>query len=244
MAALRKEKDAPSMKLFDDAREEEMLWEVRESGLGATANVPTLPLTWPGWEDAAVPPERVGDYLRDFRKLLDKYQYVASLYGHLGQGCVHCRIGFDLFTREGVKNYMKFADEASDLVVSYGGSFSAEHGDGQSKALFLPKMYGPELIRAFQEFKRVWDPGHLMNPGKVIDPYTAGRKSPAGTALPALGAPHVLPVPQGRGQLLPCHAAVRGRWQMPQDGEHLHVPQLLGDARGERHDARPGPCAV
>jgi Fe-S oxidoreductase len=76
-----------------------------------------------------------------------------------------------LFTRAGVKNYMKFVDEASDLVVSYGGSFSAEHGDGQSKALFLPKMYGAELIRAFQEFKRAWDPGYLMNPGKVIDPY-------------------------------------------------------------------------
>lgn len=171
MEALAKTKSPPSMKLYDDPYEEEMIWKIRESGLGATANVPGLPLSWPGWEDAAVPPERIGDYLREFRRLLNEFGLIASLYGHFGQGCVHCRISFDLFTHEGVVNYMRFIDKASDLVVRYGGSFSAEHGDGQSKALFLPKMYGGELMDAFREFKTIWDSEWKMNPGKVVEPY-------------------------------------------------------------------------
>jgi len=84
---------------------------------------------------------------------------------------VHCRISFDMFTAKGIKNFMSFLEDASDLVASYGGSFSAEHGDGQSKAMFLPKMYGSELVQAFREFKSIWDPGWKMNPGKVVDPY-------------------------------------------------------------------------
>jgi Fe-S oxidoreductase len=171
MKKLRKQKDAPSMKLFTDKQEEETVWEIRESGLGATANVPGLPLMWPGWEDSAVPPSRVGDYLRDLRKLFEKHNYEASLYGHLGQGCIHCRIGFDLMTHKGVQEWKRFMDEATDLVVSYDGSLSGEHGDGQARAMFLPKMYGPELIKAFDEFKAAWDPDNHMNPGKVVDPY-------------------------------------------------------------------------
>ena len=100
MAALQKKGDAPNMKLFDDPEEESKVWEVRESGLGATAFVPNMKDTWPGWEDSAVPPEKVGPYLRDLRKLFHKYDYEASLYGHFGQGCIHCRIPFDLYTRQ------------------------------------------------------------------------------------------------------------------------------------------------
>jgi FAD/FMN-containing dehydrogenase/Fe-S oxidoreductase len=170
MDRLRQQPNAPSMKLFTDNSEEAMIWEIRESGLGATANVPTLPLGWPGWEDSAVHPQDFGNYLRDFQKLLDKYRYIASLYGHFGQGLLHCRISFDLFTHEGVKNYMSFINEAADLVVRYNGSLSGEHGDGQSRAMLLPKMYGPELMKAFHEFKAAWDPGNHMNPGRVIDP--------------------------------------------------------------------------
>ncbi|HEY3308523.1 MAG TPA: FAD-linked oxidase C-terminal domain-containing protein [Desulfuromonadaceae bacterium] len=171
MTALKKLPDPPSMKLFTDVNEEKMIWEIRESGLGATANVPGIPLSWPGWEDAAVPPERIGGYLRDFHKLLDEHGLIASLYGHFGDGCVHCSITFDLVTHAGIENFKDFIDKSANLVLSYGGSFSAEHGDGQSKAIFLSRMFGDELIEAFRQFKTLWDPHWKMNPGKVIDPY-------------------------------------------------------------------------
>src|SRR5581483_2157036 len=121
-------------KLFDDPEEEEIVWKTRESGLGATAFVPGSKDTWEGWEDSAVPPERVGDYLRDLKALYKKYHYEGALYGHFGQGCVHTRITFDLLNHEGLLTFRTFLEEASDLVVKYGGSFSGEHGDGQSKA--------------------------------------------------------------------------------------------------------------
>src|SRR6185437_12816275 len=171
MAELKKSSSAPTMKLFDDIKQEKMVWKVRESGLGATAHVPGEKITWEGWEDAAVPPDKVGPYLRDFRKLLEKHGYGCSLYGHFGQGCIHTRIDFDLFTADGIKNFRSFIEEAADLVVSYGGSISGEHGDGQSKAEMLPKMFGDELIEAFNEFKSIWDPAWKMNPGKVVQPY-------------------------------------------------------------------------
>ncbi len=170
MKTLQKEKPAPSMKLFDDKEEEEKVWTIRESGLGATAHVKGEPLTWPGWEDAAVAPDNVGKYLREFRKLMDEFEYDAALYGHFGQGCIHCRINFDLFTREGIDKYLKFIDRASDLVMKYHGSFSGEHGDGQSRAALLGKMYGPELLQSFRDFKSLWDPEWKMNPGKVVEP--------------------------------------------------------------------------
>lgn len=159
------------MNLADDAEKEKELWKVREAGLGTTAFTKGKPDTHEGWEDSAVPPEKLGDYLRDFRKLLDKFKYDTSLYGHFGQACVHCRIDFDLKSQDGILKYRRFIGEAADLVVSYGGSLSGEHGDGQSRAELLPKMFGPELVEAFGEFKRIWDPMGKMNPGKVVDAY-------------------------------------------------------------------------
>jgi FAD/FMN-containing dehydrogenase/Fe-S oxidoreductase len=171
MARLRKDKHAPDMRLFDDRAEEDRLWEVREAGLGATAYIPGERDSWEGWEDAAVPPERLGDYLRRFRDLLDEHGYRTALYGHFGDGCTHCRITFDLTSAGGIREWRRFLDEAADLVVEFGGSLSGEHGDGQSKAELLPKMYGPELVGAFEEFKRIWDPQNRMNPHKIVDPY-------------------------------------------------------------------------
>jgi FAD/FMN-containing dehydrogenase/Fe-S oxidoreductase len=147
------------------------IWQVREGGLGATAFPPGQRDHWPGWEDSAVAPDDVGPYLRDLRALFHRYGYKASTYGHFGQGCIHSRIDFDLLHADGVDRYRRFLDEASDLVVRYGGSLSGEHGDGQQRAAFLEKQYGPELIEAFREFKRIWDPHGKMNPGKVIDPF-------------------------------------------------------------------------
>jgi FAD/FMN-containing dehydrogenase/Fe-S oxidoreductase len=170
MDELGRADDPPAMKLIDDPAEEAKVWEIRESGLGATARVPGERDTWPGWEDSAVPPDQVGGYLRDLRKLYDKYGYTPSLYGHFGQGCIHCRVDFDLYTADGVRAWRSFLDEAADLVVAYGGSFSGEHGDGQARADLLPKLYGPELVQAQREFKAIWDPDGKMNPGKVVDP--------------------------------------------------------------------------
>jgi FAD/FMN-containing dehydrogenase len=163
--------DVPDMKLFTSPDEQEQIWTVRESGLGATAYVPGHQDQWPGWEDSAVPPEKVGDYLRDLRKLFHRYGYEAALYGHFGQGCIHCRINFDLKDGEGIATWRRFLDDAADLVISYGGSLSGEHGDGQARAELLPKMYGEEIVQAFREFKGIWDPQNRMNPGKIVDPY-------------------------------------------------------------------------
>ncbi|HKP17047.1 MAG TPA: FAD-binding and (Fe-S)-binding domain-containing protein [Gaiellaceae bacterium] len=171
MRAAQKHKGLKGMKLYDDPPAEAHVWEVREAGLGATAFILGKPDTYEGWEDSAVPPERVGDYLRELAKLASRYGYESALYGHYGQGCVHARWNFDLVTREGIKTFRRFLDEASDLVLSLGGSLSGEHGDGQSRAELLPKMYGEELVEGFREFKSAWDPDWKMNPGKVVDPY-------------------------------------------------------------------------
>ncbi|HEY4002246.1 MAG TPA: FAD-linked oxidase C-terminal domain-containing protein [Candidatus Xenobia bacterium] len=157
--------------LVDKASQEKHIWRVREAGLGATAFIPGHADTFEGWEDSAVPVEKLGSYLRDLRKLFDKYGFDSSTYGHFGQACVHCRIPFNFRTNDGVNQYLAFMDEATDLVVRYGGSFSGEHGDGQSKAMFLPKMYGPELVTAMNEFKAIWDPEDKLNPRKIARPY-------------------------------------------------------------------------
>jgi Fe-S oxidoreductase len=173
MKALERASNPPSMRLYDDPPLEEKIWKMRESGLGATAHVPQKKITWEGWEDSSVPPENLGKYLRELRKLFEKYGYGCDLYGHFGQGCVHTRIDFDLETAEGVRTFRAFLHDAAKLVVSLGGSISGEHGDGQSKAELLPIMFGDELVRAFGEFKSIWDPGNKMNPGKVVDAYRA-----------------------------------------------------------------------
>ena len=160
----------PKMKLFDDPAQEAHIWEIREAGLGATAIVPGRPRTWPGWEDSAVPPDKVGEYLRELRGLYDEYGYEASVYGHFGDGCIHTRIPFDLKSADGIKHYRSFMNDAADLVLRYGGSLSGEHGDGQARGELLPKMFGDELVGAFRDFKGLWDPDNRMNPGKVVDP--------------------------------------------------------------------------
>jgi Fe-S oxidoreductase/FAD/FMN-containing dehydrogenase len=172
----------PTVKFYDDAEHEKELADVREVALGATARVPDMPDTWEGWEDSAVPPERLGDYLRDLIKLYDEFGYSGSaLYGHFGQGCVHTRIPFDLVTADGIATFRRFIERAADLVVSYGGSFSGEHGDGQSRGELLPKMFGDELVRVFGQFKAIFDPGNRMNPGKVVAPYRIDENLRLGT---------------------------------------------------------------
>jgi FAD/FMN-containing dehydrogenase/Fe-S oxidoreductase len=145
------------------------VWHVRESALGAMVFVPGEPDRWEGWEDAAVPPAQLGNYLRAITKLMAEYGFRSPLYGHYGQGCVHTRINFDFSTPKGIKIFREFIDRAADVVISFGGSLSGEHGDGQARAALLPKMFGPELMQAFREFKKIWDPDNRMNPGKLSD---------------------------------------------------------------------------
>ena len=171
MQSLGRSANPPNMRLYTDKLQAKRVWEVRESALGVTSHVPGEPLNWEGWEDAAVAPEKLGGYLRDLRKMFAAYAYKGSLYGHFGHGCVHTRINFDLQSKDGVAKFRKFMEDAADLVVSYGGSISGEHGDGQARGELLPKMFGPELVQALREFKSAWDPEWKMNPGKLIDPY-------------------------------------------------------------------------
>ncbi len=173
----------PAVRFYDDPEHEKELADVREVALGATARVPGMPPTWEGWEDSAVPPERLGDYLRDLIRLYGEFGYSGSaLYGHFGQGCVHTRIPFDLVTADGIAAFRLFIERAADLVVSYGGSFSGEHGDGQSRGELLGKMFGGELVEAFGRFKAIFDPGNQMNPGKVVAPYRIDENLRLGTS--------------------------------------------------------------
>ena len=165
----------PSAWLLEDKPTIERMWTIRETGASATAlaldagEAGRGPDPVVGWEDAAVDPLRLGDYLREFQALVDACGYKTSLYGHFGDGCIHARITFDLRSVEGIAQWRGFLQKAADLVVKYGGSLSGEHGDGQAKAEFLPAMYGEELMGAFREFKSIWDPENRMNPGKLIN---------------------------------------------------------------------------
>jgi Fe-S oxidoreductase len=158
----------PTARLFSPA-EAARVWHVREQALAATVFVPGEPHGWEGWEDSAVPPARLGAYLRSLFALLDRYGYRTPMYGHFGQGCVHMRINFDFGSAAGIARFRSFLDEAAEVVLAHGGSLSGEHGDGQARAALLPRMFGAELMEAFGEFKRIWDPDNRMNPGKLVD---------------------------------------------------------------------------
>ena len=170
MEGLKRVSDPPAMRLYTES-ESPIVWNLRESGPRAAAFAPGAPPQWEGWDDAAVAPEKLSGYLRDIRQLLNEYNYTGTFYGHFGHGCIHMRVNFDFLTEKGISDYNEFIERAADLVVSYGGSLSGEHGDGQARGSLLPKMFGPELMQAFREFKAIWDPGNKMNPNKVIDPY-------------------------------------------------------------------------
>jgi FAD/FMN-containing dehydrogenase/Fe-S oxidoreductase len=169
--AVREAEGHLGVKLYEDPEQIAQVWEIREGGVG-NSKVPGEHPGWPSWEDAAVAPDRIGDYLRDLERLCSKHgRRISCLFGHIGHGCVHSRIDWDFLTPEGVRNYRAFMEDAGDLIADYGGSLSGEHGDGHARAELLPKMFGPELVEAFGEFKAIWDPDWKMNPGKVVDPY-------------------------------------------------------------------------
>jgi FAD/FMN-containing dehydrogenase/Fe-S oxidoreductase len=183
-------------RIVTDPAQARTLWGIREAGAGILTRGADGREAWPGWEDTAVPPEQLGPYLREFRKLMDDHGRRGAYYGHFGDGCVHIRIDFDLVTKPGIADFRRFIEEAADLVTARGGSLSGEHGDGQARAELLPRMYPPELIDAFAEFKAIWDPKDRMNPGTIVRP----RKLDADLRVFVDG-----PRPAGRPQLALTH---------------------------------------
>ncbi len=226
------------MKSKQDGGSSEDLWAIRESGLGSTAFPPDGRDHWPGWEDSAVPPEKLGPYLRDLQALYDRYRLTGALYGHFGQGCVHSRISFDLRTAGGLASYRAFMSEAADLVVSYGGSLSGEHGDGQQKAELLVKQYGEPLMAAMREFKRIWDPTWSMNPGKVIDAYRLDENLKLGSDYNPARPPVRFAYAEDGGDF--AHAALRcvgvGKCRVP-EADATMCPSYRA-TRDERHATR------
>ncbi|MFI9081244.1 FAD-binding and (Fe-S)-binding domain-containing protein [Streptomyces sioyaensis] len=168
--------------LVTDPAGQRALWRIREDASGAASRLVDEGGTarasgaerggeaWPGWEDCAVPPARLGPYLRDFRALLAQHGLRGTPYGHFGDGCIHIRIDFDLLTAPGIRRFREFSYDLGELVVAHGGSLSGEHGDGQARAELLPKMYGPELVGLFERFKSLWDPAAGLNPGMLVRP--------------------------------------------------------------------------
>ncbi len=226
------------------AAEQRAVWSLRESGLGAGALIPGHPRTWPGAEDTAVPPARLGDYLRRFVRLLDRHKLAAATYyGHFGEGCVHCRVNFDFTTPKGVETFRAAMLEIGDLVTEFGGSLSGEHGDGLARSELLPRMFGPQMIETFAEFKRIFDPDSMMNPGVIVAPHPLDshlRVTPSyrpGAARDALRF-------RRRGWACGCGAQVRGHRQVPQERLRHDVPVVYGDARGNAFYARPRSSAV
>ena len=255
--ALKREAGAngfPTTRLFEDPAEQKQVWLVRESSIGVSRVPPDLE-TWSCWEDAAVAPERLGAYLRDFKKLLDRHGYYCVFFGHYGQGCVHSRITFDLKSAEGVRGFRAFMEDASDLVLSYGGSLSGEHGDGQSHAELLPKMFGPELVEAFREFKSIWDPDFKMNPHKVVDPYPLDSNLRLGAAYRPRQVETHFRFPRDRGSfatatercfgvgkcrrteggtMCPSYMVTREEMHTTRGRAHLLFEMLNGEAIGKR----------
>ncbi len=214
------------------------IWEIREAGLGATAFPPGEGDHWPGWEDSAVPPEKVGPYLRDLQALYDRYDLRGAMYGHFGQGCIHSRISFDLRSHDGIAHYRRFMEEAADLVVSYGGSLSGEHGDGQQRGELLVKQFGEELMDAMREFKRIWDPHWKMNPGKVVDPYKLDQFLKLGTDYNPPRPDVKFSYPEDDGDF--AHAALRcvgvGKCRVPETSQTICPSYMV--TREEKHTTR------
>jgi FAD/FMN-containing dehydrogenase/Fe-S oxidoreductase len=156
-------------RIVSDTLEQLALWKIREEGAGLAARSLSRPAQ-AGWEDAAVPPAKLGAYLRDFDALLKQHHLDGVPYGHFGDGCVHVRIDFELEAAPGRRTYREFVEHAADLVASYGGSMSGEHGDGRARSELLPRMYSPQAMALMEQAKRILDPDNLLNRGVLVDP--------------------------------------------------------------------------
>jgi FAD/FMN-containing dehydrogenase/Fe-S oxidoreductase len=169
-AAVVADADALGHRVVTGAAETGALWRIREDGAGLVARPKDGRTAHAGWEDAAVPPERLGVYLREFEQLLADHRLHGVPYGHFGDGCIHIRIDFPLGEPRGAQRYRDFVTDAAALVVRHGGSLSGEHGDGRARGELLPAMYTPAALAAFGAVKAVFDPGDVLNPGVITAP--------------------------------------------------------------------------
>ncbi len=226
-------------RIVSDPAQQKQVWASREASLGATAFVAGQPEHWPGWEDSAVPPDRLGPYMRDLDALLARHGYTAALYGHFGDGVIHGRVDFDFRDEAGIARYRAFMREAAQLVHSYGGSLSGEHGDGQARAELLQIMYGPELVQAFRDFKAIWDPDNRMNPGKAIEPFPIDSNLRLGPGYDPPKLDTWFGFPGDGGSF--AHATIRcvgvGKCRRRQPGEEMMCPSYLATGE-ERHCTR------
>ena len=231
-----------------DAAEAAAIWRIREDGAGLAARTSDGRPAHAGWEDAAVPVGRLGDYLREFEELLDSHGLQCLPYGHFGDGCVHGRIDFPFGTGQdgGRAQYRAFVEDAARLVARYGGSLSGEHGDGRARSELLPLMYSPAVLSLFEQVKAVFDPDDVLNPGVLV------RPAPVDEAIRTAAAPRV---PRGAGAGLPARRRrllrrrppLHRRGQVPgRPAGHRRrdVPVVAGHPGGEGHHPRPGAGAA
>ncbi|MFE7515336.1 FAD-binding and (Fe-S)-binding domain-containing protein [Streptomyces sp. NPDC057540] len=231
--------DALDAAVVRDPAGQRALWRIREDAAGTATRMPGGGDAWPGWEDCAVPPARLGAYLRAFRSLLADFGLRGVPYGHFGDGCVHVRIDFDLWTGEGVRDFRRFSEAVADLVVAHGGSLSGEHGDGQARAELLPRMYGDELVGLFGAVKDVWDPDGGLNPGMLVrpKPLDSGLRF-AGLPLVGAAAGEGLGVGAGLGRAAArCVGVAKCRVEGPSGGPGVMCPSYRATGE-EKHSTR------
>jgi FAD/FMN-containing dehydrogenase/Fe-S oxidoreductase len=186
-AAVGRRLDARDVALVEDRLARAALWRVREDGAGRSSRLPDGTPAWPGFEDPVVPPERLAPFLADLRVLLRDHGLQGVTYGHFGEGCVHLRVGFGLHRAGGEDRLGRFTEAAADLTIAHGGSLSGEHGDGRARGELLARQFSPAMLAAFAEWKSIWDPGDILNPGVIVRPapLTIDLRRP----LPTLLAP-------------------------------------------------------
>ncbi|MFC6011561.1 FAD-binding and (Fe-S)-binding domain-containing protein [Nocardia lasii] len=165
---LCREANADDHRIVTDPAATAALWRIRADGAGLAGRTPDGEPAWPGWEDAAVPPENLGAYLREFALLTAEYDLRGLLYGHLGDGCIHVRLDFPI--TDAPKRFRKFLFDAAEVVVRHGGSLSGEHGDGRARSELLEVMYSPAARAAFAGYKALFDPDNILNPGVLVAP--------------------------------------------------------------------------
>lgn len=174
--------------VFPPGPEAAAMWRIREDGAGLGGRTPSGEQAWPGFEDSAVPPERLGAYLRELEALMAQHGVDGLAYGHFGDGCVHLRL--DVPMERSGDPLRSFMTDAAHLVASHGGSLSGEHGDGRARSELLPVMYSERAIGAFEAFKALLDPDDLLNPGVLVRPRPLDAD---------LRRPHAHPIPAGHG---------------------------------------------